>query len=214
MIGVLGHDLQTPLSAAKLAASTLQRENLTEAARGRVAVIERATNRMSEMIATLLDFARSRDQGGLPVTRVPTNLAAVARDVASELATASPTRTIQVDVRGELEGRWDPARIGQAIANLVANALEHGDPRGPVRLSVDGSGKAVVVKVKNDGPPIPSELRPVLFEAFSRGDRSRPGLGLGLFIVKEIVVAHGGTIDVESSAEDGTVFKLVLPRAT
>jgi signal transduction histidine kinase len=213
MMGVLGHDLRTPLSAAKLAAATLRRENLTEGAQERVAIIERATNRMSEMIATLLDFARTRDHGELPVTRVPTNIAAVARDVASELATSAPGRALQVDVQGEVEGSWDPARIGQAIMNLVANALQHGDPRGPVRLSVDGSGDAVVVTVKNDGPPITPELRPVLFEAFSRGDRTRPGLGLGLFIVKEIVAAHGGTIEVESSAESGTVFKLVLPRA-
>jgi signal transduction histidine kinase len=95
----------------------------------------------------------------------------------------------------------------------VANALEHGEPRSPVSLSVDGSGEAVVVKVRNDGPPIPSELRPRLFEAFSRGDTSPHGLGLGLFIVKQIAVAHEGTIDVESSAERGTVFTLVLPRA-
>jgi signal transduction histidine kinase len=82
-----------------------------------------------------------------------------------------------------------------------------------VHLSVDGSGEAVVVKVKNEGPPIAPELRPVLFDAFSRGDTSPHGLGLGLFIVKEIAVAHGGTVDFESSAETGTVFTLVLPRA-
>jgi signal transduction histidine kinase len=155
-----------------------------------------------------------RSQGGLPVTRVPCDVGAIAKDVASEWAAASPNRTLQVDVQGELEGRWDPARVAQAISNLVGNALEHGDPRTPVRLSVAGSDEAVVVKVRNDGPPIPLELRPLLFEAFSRGDRSPHGLGLGLFIVKQIAAAHGGTVDVESSAETGTVFTLVLPRAS
>lgn len=116
-------------------------------------------------------------------------------------------------IRGELEGRWDPARVQQALSNLVGNALEYGDLRSPVRLSVIGSDEAVVVKVRNGGPPIPTELRPALFEPFSRGPTSPHGLGLGLFIVKEIAAAHGGTIDVESSAEIGTVFTLVLPRA-
>jgi signal transduction histidine kinase len=213
IMGVLGHDLRNPLNAAKLAAAALLRQDLPEAVRGKLAVIGRAADRMSEMIETLLDFARVRGQGGLPVTRVRTDLGALAREVASEFAAASPDRALEVDVRGELEGRWDPARVQQAISNLLANASEHGDPHGPVRLSVDGSGEAVVVKVRNDGPPIPSELRPVLFEAFARGDRSPHGLGLGLFIVKQIAVAHGGTIEVESSADTGTVFTLVLPRA-
>jgi PAS domain S-box-containing protein len=213
MIGVLGHDLRNPLNAVKVAAGTLRRDGLTGAACGRVAMIERATDRMNEMIATLLDFARVRGHGGLPVTRVPTDLGALVRDLAGEFAAAFPDRPLQINVRGELQGRWDAARVEQAISNLVANAIEHGDPRAPVGLSVDGTREAVVVKVKNDGPTIPPELRPVLFEAFSRADSSPHGLGLGLFIVKEIAVAHGGTIDVESSAETGTVFTLVLPRA-
>jgi signal transduction histidine kinase len=214
MTGVLGHDLRNPLSAVKMASASLLRQGLPEALRGRVDVIDRAANRMSEMIETLLDLTRAGSQGGLPVTRVPCDVGAIAKEVASEWAAASPDRTLQVDVQGELEGRWDPARVAQAISNLVGNALEHGDPRTPVRLSVARSDEAVVVKVRNDGPPIPSELRPVLFEAFARGDRSPHGLGLGLFIVKQIAAAHGGTVDVESSAETGTVFTLVLPHAS
>jgi signal transduction histidine kinase len=213
MTAVLGHDLRNPLQAVKMAAETLRHEDLAETARGRVAIIERAADRMVEMIETLLDVARVQGAGSLPVTRVPTNLGALVRDVAGEFAATSPDRDLQIDVHGELEGRWDPPRVAQAISNLVANALEHGDPGRPVHLSVDGSGEAVVVKVKNDGPPITSDLRPVLFEPFSRGDTSPHGLGLGLFIVKEIALAHGGTVDVESSAETGTVFTLVLPRA-
>lgn len=212
MLGVLAHDLRNPLNAAKVAAASLLRQDLPEAVRGKVDIIERAAHRMSEMIMTLLDLTRVRGQGRLPITRVPTDVGALAREVVAEFAAASPDRALQIDVRGELEGRWDPARVEQAISNLVTNALEHGDPRGLVCLSVDGSGEAVVVRVKNDGPPIPPELRPVLFEAFSRGDTSPHGLGLGLFIVKEIAIAHKGTIDVESSAETGTVFTLVLPR--
>jgi PAS domain S-box-containing protein len=213
MMGVLGHDLRNPLNAAKGAAATVLRRDLPKVVREKVAVIDRAADRMTEMIETLLDLARVRGQGGLPVTRVPTDLGAIAAGVASELAAAFPNRALQVEARGQLQGRWDPARVGEAISNLLANALEHGDPRMPVDLSVDGSGEAVVtVKVRNDGPPIPLELRSVLFEPFSRASTSPHGLGLGLFIVKEIAAAHGGSVDVESSAEAGTAFTLVLPR--
>jgi signal transduction histidine kinase len=192
VMAVLGHDLRNPLNAAKLAAAALMRQDLPAAVWGNLAIIRRAADRMSEMIETLLDFARVRGRGGLPVTRVPTDLGAIAREVASEFVATRPDRALEVDVRGEVEGRWDPARVQQAMSNLVANALEHGDSRRPARLSVEGSGEAVVVKVRNDGPPIPSELRPILFEAFSRGDTSTHGLGLGLFIVKQIAIAHGG----------------------
>jgi signal transduction histidine kinase len=197
-----------------MAAGSLLRQDLPEAAREKVDVIDRAANRMREMIETLLDLTRARGKGGLPVRRVPCDVGVIAREVASELAAASPNRTLQVEVQGALGGRWDPARVGQAISNLLGNALEHGDPRTPVLLSVAGSDEAVVVKVRNDGPPIPPELRPVLFEAFSRGEKSSHGLGLGLFMVKQIAAAHGGTIDVKSDAETGTVFTLVLPRAS
>jgi signal transduction histidine kinase len=213
MIGVLGHDLRNPLSTVKATAMTLQREDLTEAASRKVTTIERAVDRMTELIATLLDFVRVRGEGGLPVTRVPTNLGAIVKDVADEFAAASPDRALQIDAPDELDGQWDPARVGQAISNLVANALKHGEAGRPVHISVEASGEAVAVKVKNDGRPIASELRPVLFEPFAHRDGSPHGLGLGLFIVKEIAVAHGGTIDFESSAETGTVFTLVLPRA-
>jgi PAS domain S-box-containing protein len=213
MMGVLGHDLRNPLTAATVAATALLREDLPEGARRKVVVIERATARMAEMIETLLDLARVRGRGGLEAIRVPTDLGVVAREVASEFGAAFPKRTIHVELRGDLAGEWDPARVGQAISNLVANALDHGDPSSPVALSVDGSGEAGVVKVRNDGPPIPPELRAILFEPFSRGSKSPHGLGLGLFIVKEIASAHGGSIHVESSAETGTVFTLVLPKS-
>jgi signal transduction histidine kinase len=212
IMGVLGHDLRNPLNAAKMAATTLLQQDMTEAMRGRVDVINRATDRMTEMIETLLDVTRVRSGGGVPIERVPTDLGALAREVTSELAAVHQDRALYIDERGDVRGQWDPARLRQAISNLVANAAEHGDPHRPVRISVDGSGEAVVVTVRNEGPPIPPELRPVLFEAFSRGDSSPGGLGLGLFIVREIAVAHGGTIDAESSAETGTVFTLVLPR--
>jgi signal transduction histidine kinase len=169
---------------------------------------------MTEMIATLLDVTRVESLGTLPVVPAPTELGTRARDVVDEASVAWPTRKIELDLRGDLHGQWDSARIEQAMSNLVANALQYGDPRKPVRVSIDGTGSVVILKVKNEGPLIPRELMPVLFEPFTRGasDTSPHGLGLGLFIAKQIAIAHGGSIAVESNAEAGTVFTLVLPR--
>jgi signal transduction histidine kinase len=169
---------------------------------------------MSEMIATLLDFTRLRAYGKMAISPVPTDLGALAGEVVDESRAAEPDRTIGLDLRGDLRGPWDPGRLKQVVSNLVTNALHHGDPRKPVQITVERLGTEVTLKVKNAGPPIPVELRPVLFEAFTRrpSDTSPCGLGLGLYIVRQIAVAHGGTIDVESSAEAGTTFTVVLPR--
>ncbi len=215
MTGVLGHDLRNPLNAVRMATAALLRPGPHPTRRWEeVHVIERATDRMTEMIETLLDLARARACGRLPITRVPADLGALAREVVDESAAAYPDRTIELQTQGPLEGRWDPGRVKQAISNLVGNAMRYGDLRRPVHVYVEGSGEAVVLKVHNEGPPIPSDLRPVLFDAFSRGDTSPHGLGLGLFIVKlQIALAHDGTVGAESCAETGTALTLVLPRA-
>jgi signal transduction histidine kinase len=216
MMGVLGHDLRNPLNAVRMATAALLRLDLTDKATalGKVQIIQRATDRMTEMIETLLDLTRVRALGCLPVSRTPANLGALAREVIDEAVAANPDRAIHLQTHGPLEGWWDPGRVKEAISNLLSNALLHGDARGPVHVYAEGSGETVVLKVHNDGPPIPSELRPALFDAFSRGDKSPHGLGLGLFIVKQIALAHDGAVDVESSAQTGTTFTLVLPRGT
>src|SRR5688572_5746980 len=128
---------------------------------------------------------------------------------------AWPDRPIDVAVHGDAHGEWDPARMSQTISNLVGNALAHGDRAAPVHVCVDGQGRDVELTVHNDGEPIPLELVPVLFQPFNRGeipDRSPHGLGLGLYIVEQVVHAHDGSIGVESSAETGTTFTVRLPR--
>jgi signal transduction histidine kinase len=216
MMGILGHDLRNPLGAVTAAAGALARRGqLAEDDRGKVQVIQRATNRMAELIETLLDFTRVESFGNLQVSPAPTELGARAREIVDETRTAWPDRAIELDIRGDSQGEWDPARVDQAISNLVVNALHHGDPGKPVRVSVDGAGADVVLKVRNEGPPIPAELMQVLFEPFTRGasDKSPDGLGLGLYIVKQIALAHGGAVDLQSNAETGTVVTLRLPRA-
>jgi signal transduction histidine kinase len=216
MMGILSHDLRTPLNAVAVAAGAmLQPGHPVEDDRGKVQVIQRATKRMTEMIGTLLDLTRVESFGRLPVSPVAADLAAPAQEVLEEARASRPDRTIELVMEGDLHGHWDPARVEQAMSNLIANALQYGDPGKPVHVSLDGTGALVVLEVENEGPSIPPERMPFLFEPFSRGhaDTSPHGLGLGLFIVKQIALAHNGTVNVESNTETGTRFTLLLPRA-
>jgi PAS domain S-box-containing protein len=219
VMGILGHDLRNPLSAVRVLSSLLlRRADLPDRARDQVAEIDRAGKRMLEMIGTLLDFSESRFKGSLPIAPVPMDLHEVARGVVEECLAANPDREVELAIRGDGRGRWDPARMAQVVSNLVGNALKHGARDEPVRVSLhcDGDGE-VCLAVENRGKPIPPALLPVLFEPFRRGsnggDASHArGLGLGLYIAKQIVTAHGGEIDVSSTAEDGTRFAVRLPR--
>jgi signal transduction histidine kinase len=127
----------------------------------------------------------------------------------------SPDRRIELEVLGDAHGTWDPGRMAQVISNLVSNAVAHGAPYAPVTVQIDATGDDHVdLSVHNEGPPIPPELLPVLFEPFRRGtgDKSPRGLGLGLYIVRQLVEAHGGTVDVRSTAPEGTTFTIELQR--
>jgi signal transduction histidine kinase len=218
MIGVLSHDLKNPLLAITLTVEGVLRDGqLTESDRRKQQIIQGAAKRMLEMIETLLDVARVESTGRLPIKRLPTDLGARARAVVDEISASSPGRTIELQMEGNLQGQWDPDRVDEALENLIANGLQHGDERTPVRVSVEGNGEAVKLRVKNEGPAVPPDVVPVLFEPFTRGtsdDAPRPGLGLGLYITKQIALAHGGDVHVESSDQTGTQFTLVLPRGT
>jgi PAS domain S-box-containing protein len=218
MMGILGHDLRNPLGAVRaLSTLLLRREDLPESARESLAEIARAGQRMLEMIETLLDFTNARFKNGLPIARVPTDLREVCRRVVGEMRAAAPRRKIELELDGDGRGTWDPARIAQVVSNLLANAVEHGAKDGPVRVSVGVDGADAVLEVENEGPPIAPELLPVIFEPFCgrlalRGASGARGLGLGLYIVREVVTAHGGSVAVDSSAERGTTFTVRLPR--
>jgi len=216
VMGMLGHDLSNPLSAVRgLTALLLRRDGLGADAGEVLEQIDLAARRMSEMIGTLLDFSRARFTD-LPIQRDPTDLAAVCARVIREIQAARPGRAIELEARGGGQGQWDGARVAQALSNLVGNALVHGAGDRPVRVTVDDDGgPTVTVAVTNEGPAIPPELVPALFEPFRRGPAAAsgrvPGLGLGLYIVRQIAVAHGGSVAVESS-ETATTFTLRLPR--
>jgi signal transduction histidine kinase len=212
-LGIVGHDLRNPLSAVTMSAAALQSEALPGRAGTLVQRIVKSAQRMDGLITELLDFARARDATGFPIQRTPCNLADIARRVLDELEAGRPAATASLRAQGDTRGEWDGDRVAQVLSNLVANAMQHGT--GAVDVSLRAEGDEVVADVHNDGEPIPPGALPSLFDPFRRGRSASTEnhLGLGLFISREIVRAHGGTIAVRSSAAEGTTFSVRLPRA-
>ena len=138
------------------------------------------------------------------------DLDAACRAIVSETESARPRARIDTTSIGDTQGTWDQARVEQLLSNLVANAVDHGDGTVAVRISGEDSNR-VILSVHNQGPPIPPERLPDVFDPFRRGEDGGDGLGLGLFIVREIVRAHEGTVEVASTAQ-GTTFTVSLPR--
>lgn len=218
-LGILGHDLRNPLSTIIMAAKMLLEEKLGESeTREMVQRIVLTAERMHQMVMDLLDFTRAR-LGNMPVTLRPFDLAQTVRAVVDEFSTSHPNRAVRVHVTGDLRGKWDDARIGQAVSNLLGNAMHHGEKDAPIDVSARGDDAEVLISVHNEGPPIPPDKQQMIFEplmgaAGDKGGRDPNHLGLGLYIAKAIAVGHGGRIDVESSAERGTTFTIRVPRAT
>ncbi|HKC61291.1 MAG TPA: GAF domain-containing sensor histidine kinase [Myxococcales bacterium] len=217
-VAIVGHDLRNPLTAILSAAQLLLRHGgLSERQARTVARIAASSERMARMIGDLLDFTRSRLGGGFPIQTRRMGLRELCEAVIEELELAYPERTIELEARGDAWGNWDPDRIAQVISNLVGNALQHSPESGTVRVDLRDEGDRVLLETSNAGPPIPQDVLPHLFEPGRRGPPGRgrkesSGLGLGLYIVQQIVLAHGGAISVRSSAEEGTTFTVSLPR--
>ena len=156
MMGILGHDLRSPIGTITMASDLLLRRNdAPPAAREHMLRIRRSADRMKEMIDTLLDFTRVRFLGQVPISPVPTDLADISRATVDEMRVAWPDRPIDLEVHGDSHGEWDPARMSQTISNLVGNAITYGDREAPVRVCVDGDGPDVELKVHNDGDAHP-----------------------------------------------------------
>lgn len=211
-VGVLGHDLRNPLSSIANGAALLEMkaENPDET-RKKARVILNASRRMERLIQQLLDFALARVKGAIPIEPVPVDLAKSARQVVSELG-APENAPVELESHGDTNGVWDADRMMQVISNLVGNAVEHGEPASPIRLTIDGGAPdQVTLNVENRGT-IPKETLAVLFSPFKpRGKNSR-GLGLGLYIVDQVVLAHGGRVHVDEPAPGKTRFSVRLPR--
>ncbi len=219
-VGILGHDLRTPLSAVMVGTTLLLRQEGLAPPQARVVRrIAESARRMERMVGDLLDFTRSRHRAGIPVSPQPMDLHELCGAVIDEIHLTYPDRNVEIATRGDGRGTWDPDRIAQLVSNLVVNALDYSPAGTPVRLTVAGNDDSVFISVHNLGAPIPPEAQATLFDPFRRGMHdamtARPsrGLGLGLFIVAQIVKAHGGSIEVRSGAE-GTSFNATLPRWT
>ena len=211
-IGVVGHDLRSPLAAIVASAGLiLGHESLPAAVATAAARVASAGNRMRRMIDDLLDFTRARLGGGLPLSRRDVDLAPIVSQMVDEAAVGHSGREVRLAAKGDLRGSFDPDRIAQLVGNLLENALTHGPPGAPVAVAAEG-GDAVRISVANPGAAIPPAEMERLFLPFERGSSTaRKGLGLGLYIVDQIARAHGGTIEVRSD-ESGTRFTAVLPR--
>lgn len=214
LLGVVGHDLRTPLNTVILGLSALQNEGRLEERQTRqLTIMSNAARRMERMIRELLDFTRARLAGGIPVSPAPMSLGPVVERVLEEYRLAHPEHPIHPVTEGDLAGHWDEARLAQLMDNLLQNALRHSQTNTSIGLSVTGEQGGVTLIVRNKGPLLLPEEREAIFEPFRRGKRpAGEGLGLGLFIAKQIAEAHGGRISVESAAERGTSFKVWLPR--
>jgi PAS domain S-box-containing protein len=215
-VGILGHDLRNPLNSIMTTASLMVRQRESETVVRQAGRIVRSADRMARMIDQILDFTRIRLGTGLRIEPRPVDAREVVKSVVDEFETIHAGGKIEVSHQGETTGRWDPDRLAQLLSNLVGNALQHRREQSPIHVVLDGSHRDHVrLSVHNEGA-VPSELLPVLFEPFrGTGDKKAgrgAGLGLGLFISQQIVVAHGGTIDVDSSPELGTTMSILLPR--
>jgi signal transduction histidine kinase len=166
-------------------------------------------DRTDALIRDLLDLARTRNGALLPVVPADTRLGDVCAGVLAEVRDARPGAELSLSVTGDDRAAMDGGRMAQVVANLVANALEHGPGGGPVRVRVSGDAGQLLLEVENDGEaPEPEKL----FEPFARGTHAGSGLGLGLFVVREVARAHGGTAALRSG--DGrTIAEVRVPRA-
>lgn len=214
-MAVLGHDLRTPLTSILTNASALARMDLDERTQKMASRIATSARRMGDMIEDLLDVTRIRQNGGLQLQLAPVALDSLGKRVMEEIHGLYPQCQIALNTRGDMQGQWDHDRLAQVLSNLLGNAMRHGSGEGPVTLALDGTdADSVSLCISNSGC-IPADLLPTLFEPFrssSNGARLE-GLGLGLFIVRQIVLAHGGSIQVDSAAGQ-TAFRIQLKRFT
>ena len=212
-VSTVSHDLRTPLHAISgYAALMLTREDLPEKHRHWADRIVKVGARMGRMLDELVEISEARGGNGIQLARRLTHLGDIATMVVEELRAAHPGAVIEFRCEGDAAGVWDPDRIARVVQNLVVNAIVHGEPKTPIRVHVRESGADAVLTVHNDGKPIPEALRLTIFDPFRRARGTNNGLGLGLYITRELVKAHGGDVTFTSSEELGTTFSVQLPR--
>jgi signal transduction histidine kinase len=219
-LAILGHDLRTPLSTAIVAASAIMRADNIDSAYVLAATrIFTSGKRMEKLVNDLIDYTRTHLGSNLPIKPQPTSIGRICQAAVDEFRIVHPARRIEFKPTGELHGVWDEGRLAQVFSNLIGNAIQHGAKDSPIVISLQSSADRVNAVIHNDGKPIdPSKIQRIFqplvrFNEHDQIDYSRDtSLGIGLYITQQIVRAHGGIIEVDSSEETGTNFRVCLPR--
>lgn len=219
-LAILGHDLRNPLNAITGSADLLgdlrpPNPEVVELA----AQISSSAQAMGHMLGDFLDFAHTQLGQPMPVTREAANLMRLCADVIAETQAAHPQQEIRFQPEEDTAGQWDPARLRQVLSNLLGNAVQHGTAGTPIDVVLQAGSANVLLSVTNRGAPIPPELLSRIFHPMVRGlspesrAAQRPGsMGLGLYIAREVITAHGGKIAVTSTPAGLTTFTVTLPR--
>ncbi|MFL6714713.1 MAG: sensor histidine kinase [Sulfurifustis sp.] len=219
LMGVLGHDLRNPLNAVIQSAQLLAMyPDIKGKPRQAVECILRSGRRAEGLVVDLLDVARTRLGGELPLAPTETDLRDVCREAVEEARAHHRDRAIVLRFEGDITGKWDRARLMQLASNLIENGLTHGGDKAIVDVTAQGDQDWIVLKVHNGGAAISASVLHRVFDVLvqddehAHGPHERSSLGLGLYICRVVAEAHGGSIEVASSAREGTTFTVFLPR--
>lgn len=220
ILGVLGHDIRSPLATIHMSAEIMKRTGaLSERQLALMSQIESSSVRVRSIVTDLLDLARARLGAGIPLSRAAMSLSNLCEDIIAEMRVQHPARAFELSIAPDICGNWDKIRLGQVLSNLLGNAMQYGRSDRPVRVTLSAGEKNVQLSVHNEGPSIPRRHLETIFQSFSRGAQGMDSaaatgqnLGLGLFISREIVNAHGGTISAVSNEGEGTTFSIRLPK--
>jgi signal transduction histidine kinase len=218
-LAILGHDLRNPLGSLVTGSSFLMQ--VSDLAPKYLLVATRMFNsaqRMSKLINDLIDFTRTHLGRGIPIRVRQNRIVSVCEQVVDELRTYHPERKIELDAPRDLDATFDDGRIAQMLSNLIGNAIQYGRAEAPVKVQVSGDTNDIAISVNSQGAVIPADMLNGIFDPLIRianrssDDHEASSLGLGLFISREIVQAHGGRVRVSSDLENGTTFFVTLPR--
>ena len=223
-LAILGHDFRTPLGAVSMGAQVLLMDQTLPSKALKVGLrILNSAKRMDAIIRDLLDFSTTHLGEGIPIDARAVDLLEICKNTMDEAKTFHPERQFELMVQGQLTGSWDGQRMGQAFSNLLSNAVQHSTPGSAIKVFISGLAEEVIYEVQNEAEVISPIILRTLFDPIKRfairpaservGTRMQ-NLGLGLYVVKEIVSAHNGSISVSSSADAGVSFKVRLPRQT
>lgn len=218
-LGILGHDLRTPLGAILLGADVLRRSEGTSARTAKISnQIYTSVQRASKIVGDLLDLTRCQMGPGIPVKPADIDLTILCERVVEEVSASNPNAKLLFAAKASVKGQFDGARIEQVFSNIISNAIQHGDNKLPIEVELGLLDGFAIFTVHNDGEPIPEDVIPFIFNPMGRFSQRSvidhgpiAGLGLGLFIASEIVASHNGTIHIRSDSSSGTTFLVKLP---